>query len=146
MIRREQRESARLLDTGTATSANGDLPTGRLSRCEAQGWEKHYLNLVGLPLPSDARLIQVQGNDDFTYLCPGAQGVAPRTLRVWVDPRDSSLLHLQNMVYRRYPGHRRPSPPRLPLNEPGPYSVKRCEENCRWARGTGTRVLFPNAK
>jgi hypothetical protein len=102
-VQRERGEEATSLDIGTAVSANGDLPTGRPSRREAQIWAKHYLNIVGLPLPADARLIQVKGNDDFTYQCHDGHGVA-RTLRVWVDPRDGSLEHLQNVIYRRHPG------------------------------------------
>jgi hypothetical protein len=115
LIRRERPDHSSPRDTGAASEAsaeaaqNGDLPAGRVSPREAQGWARRYLSLVGLPLPARARLVQDRGGYDFTYQWNGdhreADGLA-RELRVRVDPRDGSLEHLQNVVYQRFQGAR----------------------------------------
>jgi hypothetical protein len=89
----------------TPDTGEGDL-RGRggagISRREAALWARRYLRLVGLPLPGGARLVRDRGYD-FTFQCDGVapDGVA-RMLRVRVSPKDGSLVHLQNVAYRKF--------------------------------------------
>jgi len=97
-----------------ADEGNGDLRRRGarvLSPREASPWTRRYLSAVGLPLPADARLVR-DIEHDFNYDCSGGpngpngtqgrQGTR-RMLRVRVNPKDGSLEHLHNVVYRKYP-------------------------------------------
>jgi hypothetical protein len=103
LVRKEEEKA----DEGN--EENGDLRrggrTGVLSRREASLWARRYLRLVGLPLPADAWLVRDRGYD-FNYDCGGPDGThgTRRMLRVRVSPKDGHLEHLQNVVYRKYPG------------------------------------------
>jgi hypothetical protein len=103
LIQREQ-EAATSGDIapGNARPEHGDLPAGGISPREAKLWARRYLRLVGLPLPSDARLVRNPHRSDFIYECSGPSPGLGRHLSVSIDPQDGSLEHLQNVVYRRH--------------------------------------------
>jgi hypothetical protein len=85
-----------------AEPVDGDLSgRGDLSRQEALLWAKRYLQLAGLRLPADARLIKDRGYD-VLFRCAAGEGTT-QELRVRVSPKDGSLEHLHNVTYRLFP-------------------------------------------
>jgi len=106
-----------------AERVEGDLSgRGGLSHREALRWAKRYLQLAGLPLPADARLIKDRGHD-FLFRCAAGEGTT-RELRVRVSPNDGSLEHLHNVTYHLFPRHLRASTaPRQAARAPGPVDA-----------------------
>jgi len=96
VIRRED-----LTPAGSAAPANGDYH-GDISRREATAWARYYLRLAGLPLPDSAPTLR-SGGYDLTYRVGASKKGEVRMLRVRVDPKDGSLVHLQNVLYHRFP-------------------------------------------
>jgi hypothetical protein len=94
VIRREAGTS-----TGGASMANGDN-RGGISPREAAVWVRHYLRLAGLPMPHGAPMLHYSGYD-LTYRLAASNGAA-RMLRVRVNPKDGSLVHLQNVIFRKF--------------------------------------------
>jgi hypothetical protein len=79
--------------------ANGDY-RGGISHQEAARWAHYYLRLVGLPRPNGTPVLRY-GGYDFTYRLDAPKGPV-RTLRVRINPKDGSLIHLQNVIFRKF--------------------------------------------